>query len=810
MKRCVCIHGHFYQPSRENPWLEIIEAQDSAYPYHDWNERIAAECYGPNTASRMMNAADRIVRLVNNYSRMSFDFGPTLLSWLEKKAPDLYQEILAADLESSEYFSGHGVAMAQAYNHMIMPLADPRDKCTQIVWGIKDFEHRFDRKPEGMWLPETAVDLETLDLMAAEGICFTILAPGQARRVRPITGKKWKDVGKGKIDTAMPYAARLPSGRSMALFFYDGAISRAIAFEGLLSSGTSFLERLLEGFTAKRKSAQLVHVATDGESYGHHHRFGNISLAHVLNELHSGNNVCLTTYGEYLEMYPPSQEVEIFENTAWSCAHGVERWRSDCGCHSEKHPDWNQSWRAPMRQAMDWLRDQLASAYEEEMSRFVAKPWEARNHYIRIVLNRSADEIRNFLKQFAKRSLKADQRTRVFKLLELQRHAMLMYTSCGWFFDDIAGIEAIQNLRHAGYTLQLASDLFGKDLESEFLEILSRAESNRPDEGDGRRIFENHVKSSEFDTKRVCAQAAIGFLFKTDSEINAIGCYSVQREKYRTLTANDAELIIGENRLSDVRNGSFNAYNFAVLHFGSKTIRCGIREIQNEADHQLFVKALSEIFGKGSVREMQTLFDAYFDNAVYTLTALTYDEKQRILKLILTDSLNAAETKFRRLYEQTASEIPLIADSGVPLRSLILNTQAWVINTDLQRAFEKQTLVPDQVRALLREAKTRGIPLDTLTLEHTFRCRLEQKTKQLMVTPHDLGLVQNLQRAVALIGDLPFPLNLWKVQKHCFQIADSTYDVLLEQAKGGDPRARKWVSHFRNVADRLSIFVRPD
>ena len=276
MKRYVCIHGHFYQPPRENPWLEIIELQDSAYPYHDWNERIATECYGPNTASRMMNAENRIIRLVNNYSRMSFDFGPTLLSWLEKKAPDIYQAILSADLESRAYYSGHGVAMAQAYNHMIMPLTHPRDKYTQIVWGIKDFEHRFDRKPEGMWLPETAVDLETLDLMASEDIRFTILAPGQARRIRPDTGKKWQNVGKEKIDITMPYAVRLPSGKSIALFFYDGAISRAIVFEGLLNSGPSFLKRLLKGFSEKRKSAQLVHVATDGESYGHHHRFGDL------------------------------------------------------------------------------------------------------------------------------------------------------------------------------------------------------------------------------------------------------------------------------------------------------------------------------------------------------------------------------------------------------------------------------------------------------------------------------------------------------------------------------------------------------
>ena len=237
MSRFVCIHGHFYQPPRENAWLEEIEVQDSAAPYHDWNERVSAECYAPNAASRILDTRDRIVDIVNNYASISFDAGPTLLSWLESSSPDIYRAILDADKEARARFRGHGTAMAQAYNHIIMPLATSRDKRTQVIWGIRDFESRFCRKPEGMWLPETAVDLESLDIMAGEGILFTVLAPHQALQVRSLGGGEWRDASRGRIDPKKPYLCRLPSGRTIALFFYDGPISHDIAFGDLLRNG---------------------------------------------------------------------------------------------------------------------------------------------------------------------------------------------------------------------------------------------------------------------------------------------------------------------------------------------------------------------------------------------------------------------------------------------------------------------------------------------------------------------------------------------------------------------------------------------
>ena len=404
MERYICIHGHFYQPPRENPWLEAIERQDSAYPYHDWNQRITAECYRPNARARILDEKDRIIDIGNNYSRISFNFGPTLLSWLEEQAEEVYRAVTKADAESRDRFSGHGSAMAQAYNHMILPLANRRDKETQVRWGIRDFERRFARRPEGLWLPETAVDVETLEVLAGEGLAFTVLAPSQATRVRPIGGRAWKDVSGARIDPSRAYEARLPSGRRIALFFYDGPISRAVAFEGLLRKGEYLAGRLAGAFSEGRDWAQLVHIATDGETYGHHHRQGEMALAYALRHIEAQGLARLTNYGEYLERHPPTHQVEIFDRTAWSCVHGVGRWWTDCGCNSGSYPGWNQAWRTPLRNALDWLRDELAPRFESAAGELLKEPWRARDAYVDVILDRAAESRARFLEEHRARS----------------------------------------------------------------------------------------------------------------------------------------------------------------------------------------------------------------------------------------------------------------------------------------------------------------------------------------------------------------------------------------------------------------------
>lgn len=492
MQRFVCIHGHFYQPPREDPRTGVIPIEPSAAPYPNWNERICAECYEPNTTARILDPQGNVSERVNNYSRISFNFGPTLLSWLAAHAPAVYQKILDADVESQRRFSNHGSAIAQPYNHMILPLANRRDKYTQILWGIRDFEYRFRRKPEGIWLPETAVDMEALDIAAKMGIRFTILAPHQARRVCSIKGLTCTNVDASTIDPTMPYELRIPSGRKMAVFFYDGPISSAVAFEKLLDNGDVFADRLISAF-GKRKGAQLVHIATDGETFGHHHRFGEMALAYALKQLEGSKGIHLTNYGEYLTRHPPTHIAEIHENSSWSCMHGVERWRSDCGCRIGGHPLWNQAWRTPLREALDWLRHTLIQEFDVLGRSLLKDPWLARNDYIAVILDPASDNVEKFIRDHAARKLTEGEKTKVLKLMEMQRNMMLMYTSCGWFFDDPSGIETVQILRYAATALLIFKELFKKDYEERFVQRLKAVRSNIRDERDGRLIYRKHV-----------------------------------------------------------------------------------------------------------------------------------------------------------------------------------------------------------------------------------------------------------------------------------------------------------------------------
>jgi alpha-amylase/alpha-mannosidase (GH57 family) len=492
----ICIHGHFYQPPRENPWLGVIERQESAEPYHDWNERITAECYRPNAAARILDESGNEMAASNNYARISFDFGPTLLSWLEQAAPDVYAAVQAADRVA------HG-AVAQAYNHMILPLANARDRSTQVIWGSRDFAHRFGREPEGMWLPETAVDLDTLEDLASAGIQFTILAPRQAHRVRRFGSSRWQDVSGGRIDPRFAYQVRLPSERHIAVFFYDAELSQAVAFEGLLNDGRALAQRLASAIDGRRREPQLVSIATDGESYGHHHRFGEMALAAALRLLDQRPEVLLTNYRAFLATHPPAREVEIVENSSWSCVHGVERWRADCGCNTGGFPAWHQAWRGPLRAALDWLRDQLAPAYQLAALKLVWNPWAARNDYVDVLLDRSPAAASAFLRHHARRELAPPELDRLWNLMEMQRFAMFMYTSCGWFFDDISGIEASQILAYAARAVELAAACLDLNLEPGLLRRLALARGNVPHLPDGRAVYLEQVR------RRPAAPAAV-------------------------------------------------------------------------------------------------------------------------------------------------------------------------------------------------------------------------------------------------------------------------------------------------------------
>lgn len=494
MSRYVCIHCHFYQPPRENPWLEKVERQESAYPYHDWNERITAECYLPNTKSPILGVDGKEIVVVNNYEKIDFNFGPTLLSWIERRKPEVYQTIIKADKVCQERFSGHGSAIAQIYNHIIMPLANRRDKQTQVVWGIKDFQRRFERHPEGMWLAETAVNTETLETLAENGIKFTILSPRQAKQTRKIGNIEWQNTTNESIDTRMAYLCRLPSGKTINLFFYNGKISHEISFGYLLNNGEDFAKRLISTLSENGAQNQLVSIATDGETFGHHKRYGDMALAYCLYHIETHRLAEITVYGEYLEKYPPEHEVEIVENSSWSCIHGVERWKSNCGCSAGANLRWTQEWREPLRQAMDWVRGRLIDVYENEMSVIINDPWNVRDDYISTILDKSKTILNDFLLKHAGRELSKKDKFKVIKLLEMQKHAMYMYTSCGWFFDDISRIETIQLMQCAARAMQLANEVCGVSLEADYLALLKQAPSNVEAFKTGDKVFEMLVK----------------------------------------------------------------------------------------------------------------------------------------------------------------------------------------------------------------------------------------------------------------------------------------------------------------------------
>ena len=807
MDRYICIHGHFYQPPRENPWLEAVELQDTAYPYHDWNEKISAECYATNAKSRILGERGQIVQIVNNYARISFDFGPTLLAWLEDRAPDVYEAILEADQESRKTFSGHGSAIAQAYNHVILPLANRRGKYTQVLWGIRDFERRFGRKPEGMWLPETAVDLESLDTLAEQGIRFTILAPHQAARVRPIGADKWQDVDGGKIDPTMAYTVYLPSGRRIGLFFYDGPISRAVAFERLLRSGESFAQQLLGGFSDKRAWPQMVHVATDGETYGHHHRFGDMALAYALNYIESQKLARLTNYGEYLEKHPATHEVEIFENTSWSCGHGVERWRRDCGCNSGRHPEWHQGWSEPLREALDWLRDTIAPAYEGKARSLLKDPWGARNEYIRVILDRSEENVETFLNQHATRVLTEAERITVLKLLELQRHAMLMYTSCGWFFDELSGIETVQVIQYAGRAVELAQQLFDEDIEPRFIDLLERAKGSIPEHGDGRRIYEEFVQPAAVDLEKVGAHYAMSSLFEDYTERTSIYCYTVDREDYQSSEAGRAKLVVGRAKVTSEITGESAPLCFGVLHMGDHNLNSGIMEYQGKETYQKLLKEASKTFAGADFAETLRLLDNHFGASTYAIKALFRDEQRKILDIVLESTLVDTEAIYRQLYETNAPLMRFLRDSGIPPPKALYSAAEMVLNASLRTAFENEEFSPEPIDTLLEEVSLQGISLDTETLEFAFRRSLERMAELLSANPTDLALLERLEGAVSLLSSLPFQVNLWKVQNICYHLLEAVYPDFAVRAEQDDKEARPWIEHFKILLDKLSILV---
>jgi alpha-amylase/alpha-mannosidase (GH57 family) len=773
------VHGHFYQPPRENPWLETVEVEDSAAPYHDWNERISAECYAPNSASRITNRKGEIVRIMNNYARMSFNFGPTLLKWMADKTPRTYRTILDADRASAQRYGGHGSAIAQVYNHIILPLASRRDAVTQIRWGTADFEHRFGRRPEGMWLAETAVNRGVLDMMAAEGIKFTILAPHQCARIRQFATDNWLPTPNATVDPTHPYLVKLDEGRSIAVFFYDGPASRAIAFEGLLNSGEAFGSRLLDGFRAPKPGSadtvQLSHVATDGESYGHHHKYGEMALSYAMHWIEDNGHATLTNYGEFLEKFPPEWEAEVVENTSWSCVHGVERWRSNCGCNGGK-PGLNQQWRAPLREALDFLRDATAPLAEALAAPLLVDLWLARDDYIHIVLDRSPASVDRFFALHAKRRITPEERITLLELLELERHAQLMYTSCGWFFDDISGIETIQIIAYAGRVLQLAAKLFGPTgaaLEERFLEILARAKSNLPEMGDGAKLYRRFVTGLRIGLEQVGAHYAISSIFRGYPEDGHLFCFDLHRDSYQSYTSGRGKVAIGRAHLRSRITEENEEICFAVLHLGDQNLSAAVRRYstdgpENGAAFAAFSSKIRTAIQRANLPEVIRLIDSFFGTIAYSLTSLFADEQQRILRTILNQTLAEMEDSLREIYEDHASLLHFLTESGMAAPPALAIAANFAINANLRRAIEADTFDAVGIAALFLRAATDHVAVEPSALSFAAAERIKLAMVQIETAvnagqPPDAALRTALAIALAL-RTMPFDVNLWQAQ----------------------------------------------
>jgi len=775
-KHYLTVHGHFYQPPRENPWLEAIELQDSALPFHDWNERIAYECYSPNAVSRIVDHNAKILDIVNNYEMINFNFGPTLLSWLEFNAEKTYEKILEADKNSAKEHSGHGNSIAQVYNHMIMPLANEKDKYTQTIWGIRDFQHRFGRKPEGIWLAETAADHDTLKVLVDCCIKYTVLSPFQAKRVRKIekTDKTketpWLDVQWGTVDPGQAYRYYLKDGtdRYIDLFFYDGSISKSVAFEELLRNGDKFMGRLKDGVSNSRDYDQLVNIATDGESYGHHTMLGNMALSYSMKKKIKETDFKLTNYSEFLEKNPPVYEAELKEPSSWSCCHGVGRWQEDCGCSTGAGPGWNQKWRKPLRAAFDWLRDELYTIYEKNARKYLKDPWKARNKYIDVILDRNTETIENFCSHEAGRKLTEVETVNVLKLMEMQRHAMLMYTSCGWFFADISGIETVQILKYAARAMQIAGEFQEINLESKFLEILCEAESNIKKFGNGKDIYLKFVKPSVVSVKNVVNHWAISSVFEEYENETDVYCYKIKSLDYRKEEKAGTKLVIG--RIEVTSNITLEKHDmiFALLHFGGEDFHCVIRGYAGKSEYDRIKEDLIKRYETQPLTEIIRGLDEYFGKEYFTLKDLFIEERRKIINVLIQDKLEKFASTYRNLYDEAKGPMLQLKELALQVPEEFKIAAEYALNCSLNDLIRDTEDIGDfqvleEALHINKEAKKLGIQLENPTVRNAYSKYICEKVKKLSGNGK-VAEYESLLKSIDLIKKLDLTLELNEAQ----------------------------------------------
>lgn len=781
----ITVHGHFYQPPRENPYLNTIERQPSAHPYHDWNERIHYECYRPNAFARILNHRQELVGIVNNFEYLSFNIGATLMSWLEQYDPEVYQKILEADRKSCNRLNGHGNAIAQVYNHIILPLANHRDKITQIRWGKADFQARFGRDPEGMWLAETAVDYPTLEALIEEEIKFIILAPSQAQKCRIMPteqepNSQWDQVGGQQIDPTRPYRCFVDDERYIDIFFYDGPISRDMGFNDVLATAGNFAERLGQAVRGDSRRSQLISVATDGETFGHHKGGTEKCIAYALSEEFGYRGWTVTNYAHYLSICPPTWEVELKPVTAWSCAHGVARWQDDCGCASGG--GWNQQWRRPLRNALDWLRDRLITVYEEMGSKFFRDPWLTRNEYIQVLSDRSGDNVASFLVRHQAQELSSSDQIDALRLLEMQRHALLMYTSCGWFFEEISRPEGVQILRYGTRAMELAGAVAGVHLKQKFLGLLALAPSNVELFGNGRKVFQDLVAPSVVSPEQVAAHYAISSLFADYHHLSErIYCYEVEQLDYQKQKMGTLTLCVGQIRLTSEITWETKHFVFAVLHLGGWDFHCCIAGFDGRLAYAELKEQLFADIKHASAAQVILTMNHLMGNHSFSLQHLFAEERQRIVRLLTAQTKKHLDQLYTQVYRENYSMLAAFQREEMPVpqelkvaAEVALSFRCLETVRELEKAIEEPTVI-DSCLAELTATATEANYLECWLNIPEVKTILEQTIVRLLwqllydgnpaTLPTD---VKRIQTAIALGQQLSLGLALDQAQEVYF------------------------------------------
>lgn len=765
MNKYLCIHGHFYQPPRENAWLEKIEIQPSAYPFHDWNERVTRESYYPNAFSRVLNDDGRIIEIVNNYSKISFNFGPTLLSWMEQHAPVTYRAILESDQESMQNFGGHGSAIAQAYNHVIMPLANTRDKETQIIWGIQDFKRRFQRMPEGMWLGETAVDTETLTLLNKHGIRFTLLAPNQAARYRKLGETDWNE----GIDPNKHYWYKLPNGEKIALFFYDGERSQGVAFKGVLQNGKAFAQNLMEGYTSTEER-QFVHIATDGESYGHHHSNGDMALAYCIRHIEENQLTQLTNYGQYLGLFEPEYEVQIHENSSWSCAHGVERWRSDCGCHTGGEDHWNQKWRTPLREALDLARDRMELIFEKKLSLYCEEPWAVRNAYIDIIFDRSKPNLNKFLRKYFQKSLSEEEKTHVMRMLEMQRNAMLMYTSCGWFFNDVSGIETLQILQYACRAIQLAESESREVIEKEFLDKLSASISNLPEQGTAEDIYLKNIRPFQLSLTQVGMHYAVASIFADYPQSLTVLNYDCKSIFFERKSAGLQKLAYGTTQVKSKVTTSKKEFSFVVLYLGQHHLLGGTSKRLTTVEFEPIAQKLTAAFAQSNIAEVVDIIKKQFRAHTFSFFGMFKDEQMKLVNQYLEHSEDLAYESYRKIYDRNYNILNVMKHENLQIPATLLQNIEDVINIEFKDLLVNGSFSIQRMDELCDEVLKWDVNLNKPLLETKLNDKLDQMFGQFAHDTNNTQVLHEILTTIQLYKRIDLNPALVNLQNHLFRL----------------------------------------